>query len=584
MLWRTLLLLSISLGAVAFETHLKWVEKPRSFQILKDDGTLLKRALPNERYFSDRSGGKLRIRVEIFPKSRGVDLRYHILNPTDHPQPFPDLRVEGIAYHPVHHTLSILNTLTFAYFHQRTDDEESFRRYGFWDVNGGDLPYPNVYAPVIVAHDRTFSAGSALLLDYPRLHLAPHMHLEAGAHHTFAHVYCAIDNRPLAPYEKIDLTLTLRFRTVRDAILTLAPYKAFFQERFNPKKAHHPIRVSPISGILLSFEGNAREGYRRCKKEGRCDADGMIDAATIRRYNLLGYNTFVRLDRPGEMKRFVGRYTSLLKRFGYTRAMLWALSGEYYACPSRALHTEDGVSYCSTNYPPQFCTNPLPKFQKRTKALRRFSGEGIALGLWWGHATQRPDPYRWNPDRLVPLELSDPKAVAFALDQFRTARDLNATLFGLDAFGHMDPRYQRSWLRTLKRIAPDASFWIEGPSPDFLHTEASLFLQPRNRWLAFDQGPITAPPLLMRYLNPASEVILYYPDRSIGRKKIARLLRMGYSPLILCDPDPYHHDLIDVKGLETQVAECCDGYDNDGDGLSDFPKDPGCEDPMAHER
>ncbi|OQX73160.1 MAG: hypothetical protein B6D59_06435 [Campylobacteraceae bacterium 4484_4] len=589
----TLLLLSLSLlGASKVSRFLyqnpsqltiRLYNHVHSFEAIRDDGKILRKRLSHERFFIDRSGGKLSIDYRILKRPGGIDIRYTIFNPTGTPQPFPDLQIEGICYHPRNHTLSILNTLTFAYFHERDENESTFSRYGYWDVNGGDLPYPQVYAPVIVAHDGNFTAGSALLIDYPRIQIAPHMHIYKGADHTYIHRYGDIRNRKLKPHEKITLTLTLRFSAPRYAIATLSAYKRFFTSKFHPTSVTHPADVHPISGILLSFEGSAYENYRTCLQERACKSDTFPDSRTIQSYNLLGYNYFIRLDKPDQMKRFVSEYIRKLQRYGYDHVMLWAISGEYFRCSSSYLRKDDDTSYCATNYPSQFMTNPLPAFQMELKLLKSFEKNGIDLGIWWGRSGESPRPFGWNPKRIVPLDPTDSKAANFAMRQFHIALQNGAHTFGLDAFGNMPPLYQRAWLMRLKSQKPGISLWIEGDTPDYLHTEADLFLQPQNRWMAFGEGPVTQPPLLMRYLNPAGRVILYYPSGDIDRAKIERLMKMGYSPLILSHPDLFHNELIDVKGLDRKVAECCDGFDNDGDGLCDYPFDPECTDPLGSE-
>ncbi len=556
----------------------------RSFEAIRKDGRKLRRKLVHERFFIDKSDGALQIGYRIERKVGGVDIHYTLYNPTSKPQPFPDLQIEGLAYRPQNASLSILNTLTFAWFHERTKEEASFVREGYWDVNGGDLPYPQVYAPVIVAADSDFAAGSALLIDYPKMRISPHMRIYEGKNRTFTHRFCDIENRKLQPGEKLLLTLTLRFGSPRYAIATLSPYKRFFQSRFHPRSPQHPPKVTPISGILLSFEGSAYENYRTCLRENTCNSKNPLDPDTIRTYNLLGYNHFIRLDKVGQMRRFVSHYIRKLRRYGYREAMLWAISGEYFDCTEKYRRNEEGTTYCASNYPPQFMSNPLPEFSKRLKILKAFREKGIRLGVWWGRSGESPRPYRWNPQNLVPLDPTDPEAVAFAMKEFRLALKSGAEVFGLDAFGHMAPSHQRRWLRRIKSEKEGIELWIEGDSPDYLHTEAALFLQPQNRWLAFGKGPISQPPLLMRYLNPAGKIILYYPSGNIDRAKVAKLMKMGYTPLILSDPDLFENGLIDVEGLDGSVAECCDGFDNDGDGLCDYPFDPECRNPLDSER
>jgi hypothetical protein len=48
------------------------------------------------------------------------------------------------------------------------------------------------------------------------------------------------------------------------------------------------------------------------------------------------------------------------------------------------------------------------------------------------------------------------------------------------------------------------------------------------------------------------------------------------------DPD-HGYGLVDVVAAHTRIAgpDCGDGFDNDGDGFTDFPEDPGCRNSSA---
>jgi len=550
-----------------------------SFSVTRSDGKILRESFAGETFYIDHSGGALTISYAISEQTGGVDIQYTIFNPSGAEQPLPDFLVDGLGYaaQTSADSLDILNTSTHPYLHQRSLGDSDFQNDGYFTVNGVDLPYPRIYAPVIVAHDDDFVAGSALLFNYTVDTLRPMMQVQRTGGR-WRHAYILDGNsKHLAPGASQQVTLSLRFAAPRYWLLTLHPYKTYFDAQYGPDRDIVPRDTRPISGINLSYGTVARENYQNCLDAGGC-AD-PIDEATIIQHNLRGYNYYIRLDRdgldgidPGD-HQFVTTYVQRLLDGGYERNMLWVMGGQFWDCPP------DQVlgSLCYTNIPHQFMSDLLTNVGNTLDALDKFEQNGIDLGFWWGRAGEIPVPWQWNPDHVVPLDMSDPDHVNPTDNELDLAVARGAKAIGLDAYAHIPVGSQLPWLAHLKTQAPGVDFWTEGSSLDYLHIKASVFLQPENQWAAGElyDDEIAQPDLLAQYLNPGAEVIAYIGS-SNTHAYIQNLVKWGYTPLIVARADIYNNPLLDVNNLDFDLAACFDGIDNDGDGYTDFPYDVGC--------
>ncbi|HFQ95758.1 MAG TPA: hypothetical protein ENK30_04215 [Anaerolineae bacterium] len=556
-----------------------------SFSVTRSDGLMLREPFAGEQFFIDHSGGALTIAYTITAQTGGVDIQYDISNPSGAEQPLPDFLVDGLHYAAQNESdsLFILNTSTHPYLHQRFLNEDAFldggvfQGGGYFDINGVSTPYPRIYAPVIAAHDDDFAAGSALLFNYTVDALRPLMRVQL-ADGRWSHAYILDENsKRLGPGESQQVTLALRFAAPHAWLFTLHPYKTYFDAQFGAERDITPRDTRPISGLNLSYGSAARENYQNCLDEGGC-AD-PIDEATVIQHNLRGYNYYIRLDRdgldgiePGD-PQFVTTYVQRLLDGGYQRTMLWAMGGQFWDCPPDQV----SGSECYTNIPHQFMSDLPTNVENTLDALDKFEQNGIDLGFWWGRAGQVPVPWQWNPDHMIPLDVNDPNHVDPTDHELDLAVARGAKAVGLDAYANIPVGSQLPWLAHLKARAPGVDFWTEGSTMDYLHIKASIFLQPENQWAAGDlsDDEIAQPDLLAQYLNPGAEVIAYIGS-SNTRDYIQNLVKWGYTPLIVAQPDIYNIPLLDVNHLDFDLVACFDGVDNDGDGLTDFPYDPGC--------
>ncbi len=533
----------------------------RSFKVTRKDGAVLRKPSFDEKFFIDRSNNQLKINYNITKKIGGVDINYSIYNPTSKPQSICDFTVDGLTFtnSQKSRSLNILNTLNFQYMHKRSFNESLFSENGYFNINGVDLVYPIVYSPVIVSHDGSYSVGSSLNFSYIKELLEPHLRIYRLQNGTFRHAYERIKNRKLLPGKSLNLTLSIRFASPKNWIYTLYPYKNFFNTIYGEQRDIVQKNLNPISGILLSYSTASQEYYSDCKnQELNCDDNNK----NILKYNLFGYNSYIRpdlygLDGPNpnfNNRRFISEYIQKLKLSGYKRTMIWAVSGQYWRCPKNKIQKSAlGLYGCSTNYPPQFISSPSLKVQNSLDTFKKFKEANISLGLWWGRAGQVPYPIRWNPDTINPLNPLNRSHRNFMLDELKLAYLNGANEIGLDAFVNMEAKNQLAWLRLLKKITKkEIKFWSEGSVSDFLHTQTSAFLQPKNEYFSYPYTEITNRAKLMDYLNPNAEVIVYFPNKVDNISYIQNLINWGYTPLILAHPNIFEKPLVDIKSIKVQ--------------------------------
>ncbi len=304
----------------------------------------------------------------------------------------------------------------------------------------------------------------------------------------------------------------------QDWLETILPYRAFFQERFGP------VGYSRNPDAVLAREvANV----------------GAISATNPRGF--LGDKS----TRP-DLNGF-GPYLSIIKKqTGFKRVMLWAPSGLY--AKNRDL-----------NYPPQFTAgwDDVPLLRTTSSRLSEIPNAGVQLGLWWGRSTQHAD--RWDPDTLVPIDLTLRAHLQSIADQLTLAQRAGCTLIGMDNLSHwlMPAWDQRRLIRALRRTFPAITFVAEPAVCDFLQADAPNFLiayqvpkQPRNE---ADFHRLTTPHYLADFLLPGHESWAYFKYSEITRVRpgaitaarvqedAERLARLGYVPVLITDqslPDP----------------------------------------------
>ena len=122
-------------------------------------------------------------------------------------------------------------------------------------------------------------------------------------------------------------------------------------------------------------------------------------------------------------------------------------------------------------------------------------------------------------------------------------------------------------------MAAGILFIHEPAGPDFLHAKIGNYYAPHGWGRPTQLGP----DLLSRYLgNGDSEIWVRFKSdtHTYTQQDLQDHIRWGFTPITLLLAD---FDNFDMSALDYTLVECIDGQDNDGDGLVDFPYDPGCE-------
>jgi hypothetical protein len=525
----------------------------KTFKVTRFDGVVLRKPLKDEQYFVNSTNSAVKVLHQLVKKDGGVDILYVLYNPSDTLEDIPDFTVDGLNFNSKN-SLNILNTLNFQYMHKRKFNEQNFKQHRYFDVAADAHVYPELYSPVIVAHDDNFAVGASLNFNYQKDELSPNMRIYQLQNGLWRYSFDDIVNRKLHPKEVLKLTLSIRFSKTKNWLFTLYPYKNHFNKLYDKTKNIVKKDTNIISGILLSYGSAAYENYLECQKK---EIDCKTDNANISKYNLFGYNYYLRPDLFGldgennkfNNQKFITTYINKLKKAGYKRAMIWGITGQYWHCPEKKVSNNDGFIECTTNYPPQFMSAESYKVRQSIPNLKKFKKAGIDLGLWWGRAGQLPKPFIWNPDDVIPFNINNFGYIKFYQDQLKLAKAVDVKEIGLDAFSNMDTKSQLPWLIKMKKIAPNVKFYNEGSVCDFLHTQTSAFIQPQNPWVSHDKGPIKTKALLAQYLNPDAEIIVYYPESTPSKKELKRLINWGYTPLILSHPNIFEHQLLDINEL-----------------------------------
>ena len=511
------------------------------------DGFVLRESSAHERFVDDLSQGALATTYSIVPRCGGFDVTYTLRNTSSSPQRLPDLRVDGLRQAPAG-DVYLLNTKEYGNVQKILNPSQT---------TFIDQPYPTwLYSPVIVSHDSNAAFGSALL--YPVLHpeyrhtVRPVLQRTgSGSPGSWSHIYHHFTEEtglfPEGPPsmvragEERQFTITVRFSEPRYWLLTLVPYKEYFSQLYWHDSDPRPRDLRPVfatsvvyGGPLSLYEIDWESNPRAYRLDYRIDLRGWHD--------------------------FVHDTIDVMQQNHYSRVMTWGASGLY------------NVHISDFNFPPQFMSDWLPMVFDTQSELRAYGHQGISLGYWWGRSTQIPQPVQWNPPLLVSAQLSNPAHLRFLTNELTLARDRGGREIGLDYFFEI-PLYDRyGWVDQMKQIAPGVNFIHEGAGPDVMSTKLSQWYQTPH-----PGGQVMeAPDVLSAYLLPFRPELWVFlghttePQELINRETIQKLVRWGFTPAV--SKYPY----VNVSGLDYSQVQCFDNIDNDNDGLTDWPYDPGC--------
>ncbi|GEM_PF-4786172 len=454
--------------------------------------------------------------LQVFYKVKkfknGYDIEYLFKNSSNKSLEIPDIKV-GYIHLKAKNRIYVLNTANSLNLELRNIKKN------IWINGSKELYYPISYSPVIVAADSKNAFGASIKTNFLKDRWAIGGKIEKNKF-GYIFIFTNENKKSLNPKESFKISISFRKTPKNRWLESLKPYREYFNKQF--AKNYPPKDTRAILGLDISYIGAAGD-----------------------KNNKRGYNYHTRLDLYGltgenekYKKSFLKSLIESMRKNGFQRVMLWGISGEYFEnCKKK--HCED------TNYPPQFISNLPRKLSKSIDKIKTLKKYGIDYGFWWGRSGEIPiknfeviKPWDWNPDSLVPLNPLKKEHFRFAVNEMDTAYKLKAKEIGLDAYLQIDPKFQIKWLDFLKERYKNIKFWIEGSVTDYLHTRASLFLQPENEFFNPLKIKISKPPALAEYLNPNAEIIIYL--HTYDKNYIKKLINLGFTPLVV----PFESNII----------------------------------------
>ncbi len=546
----------------------------KSFRLTRaSDHKVLRQSYTDEKFFTDRSNGALQISYDVQEKCGGVDVVYTVQNPSGQSAMPPNLEIDGIT-----------EKTTGDFYLLDSRDAGNIRNVSqggaptnvFLGSNGlenhggtGTLTYPNYYySPVIVTHDNDFSAGSALLYPYLQYkhEVVPQLtKVTSGAQSgTWKHEYREFqkyfysegtDPTLLRPGEQRTYTVTLRFTQPRSWILTLESYKKYFKQTYGNVDQVRAQDFSPIFNDSLAF------------------SDRFNRETDPRSYNQ--YPPYDGLSADG-WGGYVSDLISRVQTRGFTRTMIWAPSGIYSNDIHCHVPEQPNYNGQGCNYPPAFM-DFLPHLASTASELARFNQNNIQLGFWWGRSSQIPVPDQWDPEYLVDADYSNPSHLQYLDNQLRLAYERGAKIIGLDAFGGatLDRLFR---INRMKQQTNNQILFIqEGSGPDIIHRVIANLYQPTtyNWWSQYNKTTTVGPDVLSRYINSGSEIWFHFFADHPSCQLVQKLISWGFTPIV---PGTCSEAIVDARTFGMERVECFDGRDNNHDGKTDWPYDPGCSD------
>lgn len=514
------------------------------------DGKFLKKSFDNDIFYKDKSDGVLDIKYDILKRVGGVDIIYTVKNPSNSPQLLPNFYVEGIN-HNLNGEVSMLDTLRI--------NSGSLVKLNLSKSLFLEQYYPSLYSPVIVTEDGDFAVGTSL--EYPYLNykhwaqLKLNLLKEGVKADTWRHDYGNFVEEstdfkitPGAPStiaagETRNYTLNVRFAPSRYWLLTLYPYKQYFNSLYGSDNNFYDKDLRPVRSTRVA-------DYQ--------------DQNIIT--NPRGYDKEYRIDQEG-WGRFVDDFINESLQLGYTRTSINAPGGQYL----NATH----------NLPPQFMSEWLPKVANTDGNFSKFEENDLVLGFYWGRSSQAPVPVQWEPDKLVTVSSAVyPEGFDFLKNEIKLASKRHAKLIILDAFITMPDTDKYWFIDEIKdALGPGAHIACEAACSDFIHAKIGNYYIP---WLTDE--PIQGPDLLAHYLNPGAEqfvesAVTLDPPFTYDFQTVQKLVRWGYTSYSVSRPNNEGTaQMVDVHDLDYTLIKCLDGIDNDGDGYTDYPYDLGCKD------
>jgi hypothetical protein len=318
------------------------------------------------------------------------------------------------------------------------------------------------YSPVMVLRDDRVTVGVSVMYDAVAYDQSIELRL--------------LGHRPSSPASASGLDLRLSVlgqvppgttRTYRVAVRlarpaehwleTLVPYRDFFRDTYGG--VAYTADPRPVAGEAFAHEHLLSPDNPRGFQHPEMRPD------------LHGYGPWA------------SRLRADVRRRGFHRVMLWAVSGLYDK--NRAL-----------NYPFNIITGVRgqEKMVRSLGDLASIAGPDLSVGFWWG--TTWDIKRRWDDGKVEPLDLGNPDLVAIANRELDAAVTLNATMIGLDAYPVRSPGQIFNRLLAMRQRHPGVTYITEVSGPDMLHVLAPTWVN------AYD---VTGPDILAHFLVPGHE-------------------------------------------------------------------------------
>lgn len=320
----------------------------------------------------------------------------------------------------------------------------------------GGMYYPSgLYSPVSVIRNDDLTVGVSV--QYPILEYKHQVYIRAQAEYTvrWGHGWYAMyklnprtpteikhsEEGRLAPGEQRTYVFSVRFAPAGvDWLRTLAPYKAYFSEKYGDVRYTRDPR--PVHGETLAGDGEAN------------------------RDNPFGFrNPYRRPDLHG----FGPTVDSLLALTGggWERTMIWGPSGVRYGSSVEGMPFTIATAWTANH--------PVPHaMHDAEQQFNRIPGGGMELGLWWGDSAQVWTS--WRGSEIEELDPENPAHLAAGFAELDAAYDAGARTFGLDAFRRMQIWKAHPYVEAMLDRAPGSKFIVEPPMGDVMHVIAPCFL------------------------------------------------------------------------------------------------------------
>lgn len=406
--------------------------------------------------------------IEFVEADHGFDVIFRFDNDTNEPKGLGRIILGGIRFPESIVTRAVEN-----------DGKPLQLSNGGGNYFGGGMNYPNgFYSPVAVVQSGNDTIGVSLNYDvreyrhsvFIRVESPGGIYTHGGRNWQVRFEFDREENDPggrLEPGERRLYRLCVRTHhgNPEEWVRTLQPYRDFFQKTYGPvryERDPRPVQAKSIAQSALISSDNPR-GFR--EGPNRIDVGGLQPL----------------INQLGEYEQA-----------GFERIVLWAPSGMYDE--NRQLNYTFNMTTGMKSIPAVEETMPL---------LSEYASGPVDFGLWWGR-TAYIMPKEWDTGPEEKFDFRNPEHVARAWEELDIARELNATIIGLDAMSGMPAWDGYEWIQMMQARYPEMKFIAETLCADFVHTITPTFFRgtrvPENHRLA-----ATTPMNLADFLNPGHE-------------------------------------------------------------------------------